>query len=436
MNARTILGHIYESHVKIFYKCSFCAKAFVDNSRMYNHIQELHNNEKDRQKVAEFSLLFKAPFLKAPNNLFITREGFEKRMSAILCKWKKKFLFKCLQCSKYFETIDKLIEHSSNWCQISGLEPQHVSNPFTDTEVLTNPTDRRISERDRREEMIQHLAQLEALSSHCNDCTTLTIDFRAHLTKHPSAAVTLQPTENISVTETEPTTTSVRVTRQLLESRGRPTAETRPKSVAAETQLTNTQPESVKESLATDMEGSQSSTEAPPRATRRQVESRTRPRSTSVDTEPAKSLEEPVLEILSQNEEEQIITPRVTRRLVSSIQSDSKADSVEVVERETLEIEESEKKAKRDPSPPRKRGRPSLTSSPSTSKASRVKVVDAKPFVEALGIDVLSNRKLLAFNRLDRQALAFGSTVKESSKPEGEEAKLTCGLCRYSSNSR
>ena len=420
---------------------------------MYHHIQELHNKEKDRQKVADFSLLFKAPFLKAPNNLFITREGFEKRMSSILCKWQNKFLFKCLQCSKYFETIDKLTEHSSNWCQHSGLEPQHVSKLFTDTEVSNNSTDRRISERDRREEMIQHLAQLEALSSQCNDCTTLTIDFRAHLTKHPSAAVTSQPTENISVTENEPTTTPVRVTRQLLESRGRPTADARPNSAietqpnsatetqpnsAAATQPTNTQPESAKESLATDMEGSSGSTETPTRATRRQLESRARPRSTSVDTDTTKSLEEPVLEISSQNEEGQTVTPRVTRRLASSIQSDPKVESVEVVEREPLEKEESEKRAKRgtDPSPPRKRGRPSLTSSPSTPKASRVKVVDAKPFVEALGIDVLSNRKLLAFNRLDRQALAFGSTVKESSKPEGEEAKLTCGLCRYSSTSR
>ena len=105
-------------------------------------------------------------------------------MSKILAKWSKKVLYRCFACSNYFETVDKLTDHNSVWCQMSYRtvelqQQQHVSKLFSEPETSTgNSTDRNMSDRDRREEMIQHLAHLEALSSHCNDCTRLTIDFR------------------------------------------------------------------------------------------------------------------------------------------------------------------------------------------------------------------------------------------------------------------
>jgi hypothetical protein len=82
----------------MFFKCSFCAKAFDDRSNVYEHKQAAHPEESGldgRQKVADFSLLYKAAFLKAPHNLFGTREGFEKKMSAILARWPKKFCYRC-----------------------------------------------------------------------------------------------------------------------------------------------------------------------------------------------------------------------------------------------------------------------------------------------------------------------------------------------------
>ena len=85
--------------------------------------------------------------------------------------------------------------------------------------------------------------------------------------------------------------------------------------------------------------------------------------------------------------------------------------------------------------PVRKRGRPSLHSS--SNKSVKIKLVDAKPLVEALGIDVLSNKRLLAFNRLDRQALAFGSTVKEKGRHHSSKKarQYSCGLCHFDSDS-
>jgi len=41
VNAKAILGHIYDSHIRIFFKCSFCPKAFVDKSAIYDHKQVL-----------------------------------------------------------------------------------------------------------------------------------------------------------------------------------------------------------------------------------------------------------------------------------------------------------------------------------------------------------------------------------------------------------
>ncbi len=85
--------------------------------------------------------------------------------------------------------------------------------------------------------------------------------------------------------------------------------------------------------------------------------------------------------------------------------------------------------------PVRKRGRPSLNSS--SNKSVKIKIADAKPLVEALGIDVLSNKRLLAFNRLDRQALAFGSTVKEQGRQHSGKnvRQYSCGLCHFDSDS-
>ena len=372
----------------MFFKCSFCPKAFVDKSDVYDHKQTAHADDSSlngRQKVADFSLLYKAPFLKAPNNLFSTREGFEKRMSTILTTWPKKFLYRCYACSSYFETIDKLTDHNSLWCQMQyrtvELQQQNVSKLFSEPEVSTNLSDKNMSERDRREEMIQHLAHLEALSAHCPDCTKVTLDFRAHLTTHSNATSSVQtktsqpsvPTENVETTITPTDSTPVRVTRQRLETIGRQVAT-----------LSESRPSSVTEIC-------------PTKNSEKEIEV--------------------VQEVSKVVQPEQQVEKRPTR-----IESP-------IVKTPTVEPA--------DISQTRKRGRPSSVCPTPASHRKSVKVVDAKPFVETLGIDVPSNRRLLAFNRLDRQALAFGSTVKQKVRHKKDgQFQFSCALCPFDSNVR
>jgi hypothetical protein len=106
----------------------------------------------------------------------------------------------------------------------------HVnSRLFPETEAARSPSDKSMSERDRREEMLQHLAHLEALAAHCGDCTKLSLDFRAHLTKH-SATAPPEAAEAAVPADAAP----VRITRQRLETIGRQTSEARPDSVVQE----------------------------------------------------------------------------------------------------------------------------------------------------------------------------------------------------------
>ncbi len=154
-------------------------------------------------------------------------------------------MFRCANCSNFFETADHFTAHNSNWCrtqhQNAELEQQKSSKLFAESDRSVNSTDRAMSERDRREEMTQHLAQLEGLSTNCADCAKITFDFRAHLTKHSSAAATSQPNisdenvDNAAPAEATPTeATPVRMTRQRLETIGRQAAsltDSRPGSV-------------------------------------------------------------------------------------------------------------------------------------------------------------------------------------------------------------
>lgn len=73
-------------------------------------------------------------------------------------------------------------------------------------------------------------------------------------------------------------------------------------------------------------------------------------------------------------------------------------------------------------------------------KPRKAKQVQAKSFVESLGKDVLSERHLLSFNRIDKKALVFGATSSSSSKSFSSTAKVVnqvkkCALCDFGSPS-
>jgi hypothetical protein len=438
----------------MFFKCSFCPKAFVDKSDIYDHKQAAHADDSSlngRQKVADFSLLYKAPFLKSPNNLFSTREGFEKRMSTILTKWPKKFLYRCYACSSYFETIDKLTDHNSLWCQMQyrtvELQQQNLSKLFSEPEVSTSLSDKNMSERDRREEMIQHLAHLEALSAHCPDCTKVTLDFRAHLTSHSNATSSghHKTTQHIIQSENPETitptdSTPVRVTRQRLETIGRQVAglsESRPSSVTEVCPTKNVEKEKEKEIEIVKentkfVQPVQQVDKSPKRIDTPIVISPTtepadifQTRKQQVDKRPKRIQNDPIvttptveLTDISQSRKQQI--EKRPKRVDSPIVSSPTVEPTDIPQT-------------------RKRGRPSsICPTPlPRQKSVKHKVVDAKPFVETLGIDVPSNRRLLAFNRLDRQALAFGSTVKQKVQHrKDQQFQFSCALCPFDSDVR
>ena len=257
--------------------------------------------------------------------------------------------------------------------------------------------------------MIQHLAHLEGLSANCNDCSKISIDFRAHLTKHPNTTTALQQqqqqlTPNISndsvnTSVTQADVTPMRVTRQRLETIGRQ---------AAASQSSDSRPGSVVEVRTASDEVARES-----------------PKPGKVSERRPSRVESPLV-LGSTSEPIEIPVPRKRGRPPSNLSSASQPTA--------SQSSASQARASQVATPP-----PPPPSQPSQQQPKSVKlnVVDAKPFVEALGIDVPTNRRLLAFNKLDRQALAFGSTVRLSTrKRKAEDPKHSCALCPFVSDSR
>ena len=140
----SLFAHFYESHIQLLYKCTSCNRAFAEKTAIYAHRNEMHHQTEDvdddeeqvfsgkgvkRKEMAnrkknhhkksslstmaksssakklgpEFSILYKAAFLKRPHKLFSTREAFEVRMMALIKKWRRDFRFKCFSCEALFE---------------------------------------------------------------------------------------------------------------------------------------------------------------------------------------------------------------------------------------------------------------------------------------------------------------------------------------------
>ncbi len=113
-----IFAHFYQSHIGLLYKCSACSKAYTEKLAIYGHREQVHQSvqSKDGKLVADFSLLYKAAFLKGPHKLFATREACEDRIEGLIKSWKKQFKFKCPACHMYFENSQELSSHDTRWC--------------------------------------------------------------------------------------------------------------------------------------------------------------------------------------------------------------------------------------------------------------------------------------------------------------------------------
>ena len=307
----SILAHVYQTHIKLYYKCSECPKAFVTKPAIYNHRSKSHAQEEDK---ADFTLLYKASFLGS-KNLFGTRTEFEKRMNPLFEKWQRCYTFKCLACQTYFETPEDLRSHNSKWCQLQTGN-KIVSKLFKETKLACK---RDLIEKEKVAKLESNLKTLQSLCSDgsCEGCSVISQTMQTHVEEHKNKGPkNEQKTEDVETEEDVPN--QIRITRQrIIESPATP---------------------------------------APP--------------------------------VVKQ---ESVVAPI--------------PDPPPEVKDEKL------KKAK-------------------TSKRKKIEV---KSFVESLGKDMLSDKRLLAYNRLGRKSLVFGSTV---STKTAEDAAYKCGLCDFTTNTR
>lgn len=73
---------------------------------------------------------------------------------------------------------------------------------------------------------------------------------------------------------------------------------------------------------------------------------------------------------------------------------------------------------------------------PEPKKPRKGKQLQVKSFVESLGKDVLSERHLLSFNRIDKKALVFGATSSCSKAVKAGSSQVKkCALCDFVSPS-
>ncbi len=407
-----IYAHLYQSHVKLYYKCTSCEKAFADKAAIYEHRSSDHKAEEDSGTlVADFSLLYKAAFLKGPHKLFSTREAFENRMAPIVKNWKKSFKFKCFACQTYFDSPDGLGSHNINWCQMQNGGGRDKSDQneswITATKLFNNKPDATASsvessggkagdksavdrennpahdltESETYDKMNEHLAHLEAMSSNCHGCQRIGLDYRAHLTHHTKGKTTSSSTsaevKSAAVVDQDNnsrSSTPVRITRQRLEAVSEAAA---PVPAAPISQQ-------------------------PPSSKKRKVDATIEP---EVKPPPPK-------------------TPSANKSLPNIASKQKAANVSSSLNSSGLKpmtpFEVSSKSGKKG-----QKGR----------KKSGIggKNQEIKPFVETLGRDVLSNRNLLAFNRLNKQAMTFGATAFKTS-PIKASGKHKCALCDFTTD--
>ena len=410
-----IYGHLYQSHIQLFYKCSSCPKAYAEKMAIYEHRQEVHKKEETRM-VADFCLLYKAAFLKAPGSkLFSTREAFEARISPVIKRWKRLFKFKCFACQSYFENPQQLSSHNVRWCQMLHSEPEFSSkifNAIPNAEHSHNPSEENqansssrmeeendLTDKEAFEKMNEHLAHLEALSFNCAECQKIGLDYRAHLVHHrkrneaalsastlkekSSPSIVKKATKKNDDSDAAGGAIGSRITRQRLEAHSSSTTSTPPTRTLTPNSISAS---SKKASTA----------------------------SSSTSTSTPSSMTSQKSKVKEQEEEQQQSGPLKAEMIIQ----------------------------------PRLLLPPTLQKVGKKRKTSKKSTVVPNSFVEALGIDVPSERHLLSFNRISKKALAFGATAASrkkatptaSASSNATEASIAnnknlrkCALCDFSS---
>ena len=380
-----VYGHLYQSHIQLFYKCSSCPKAYAEKMAIYQHREEVHKKESSSSGlVADFSVLYKAAFLKAPSKLFNTRQAFEARISPVIKRWKRLFKFKCFACQSYFENPQQLSSHNVRWCQMlhSASAEQDFSSSLFNANPITSQAEVRqqqqqeeqendLTEKEALEKMNEHLAHLEALSNNCAECSKCSLDYRAHLVHHRKLNSSSSSASLPALSAKEKSSS---------------------KSIAASTAAMK----------ANKSKNDDSDQPVGSRITRQRLEAHS-------SSTPTRSLTP---------------TPNSAKKSIETTKTTTKMTAQKIEEKE----EQQQRPLKAETV---------IQSGGGGGGKRRKKKPSVMPnsFVEALGIDVPSERHLLSFNRISKKALAFGATAckKKATPIEAvENVVRKCALCDFS----
>ncbi len=378
--ASELLSHVYDSHIRLLYRCTKCPRAFADKALVYRHGEEASHQSKTIRSppMPEFALLYRATFLKAPGNLFCSRDTLEEKLDQVSKKWERKFVFRCAGCQAFYNNKGEFSAHNHKWCQM-----QHHKMESLSYVSLFDGID---PERDWREKKLKLETLLKELKSLVGASgEPLLNDFGMRITQHLND----------------------------------------PNSKDKKSELP--------EDMTYDGDHPQQDSERNSPMKRERYALRLTSRTSSSggnacafktddDMHNERILSEPEVtgikvEIFQQDD------PKVTPKLSSPSESPQKA--VGKVKHEIVS---------------RKSNGPNFSSV--KQKASKRRGANIKsfkggcqPLGETLGLDLPSTRSMLAFNRLDKTAILLGSSVVKKGS-DREAAAFSCGLCDFSTDSQ
>ena len=471
----SLFAHFYDSHIRLYYKCTDCNRAFAEKTSIYAHRNEFHGNNNGNEKGTEkklllnknaagnnnrksritlkqkedeqqkslqrgrrqsatmqsdFSVLYKAAFLKAPHRLFSTREALESRLTSLIKTWRREFKFTCFSCETLFDNVGDLRDHNTTWCQMQNTRKSNnfSSNNWGASAASAKLFDRSYNHLDHEatgaggnrsadllpdltqnetyEKMNQHLANLEALSSSCPDCQKIGLDYRAHLVHHTKHGLTATSTSS-DARSAKTCSTEIHQVESAL-----------PASPATSSPFTSS-------NLSLDLQNTSSSPVV--RITRQRLEAAARPTST-----------EPTNLIANNSPTPSNKTSK--KAAVAEVKATAEANSF------ILEAAESKLGSSAitvTPSPLAT----NTTTTPTTNRKIKKKKFKsdkqaAMALVEVLGIRQPQDRHLMKINKVHKKALSFGATAipispeKKAGGGSDECRSFECGLCDFSSELR
>lgn len=174
---KDLLSHVYDSHVRLFFKCSSCPKAFGNKSAIYGHRDQVHKDEKEETK-SEFSILYKATFISSDKgNLFSSREALESKLRILWSTWPRRVVFRCFSCLNDFNDAQGLESHNQKWCGLRNGKSVTTLGLFQ--EKTNHDDEDKDQARARAKELIQELKTL--IQKQCVSCEDSLARLESHI---------------------------------------------------------------------------------------------------------------------------------------------------------------------------------------------------------------------------------------------------------------